>query len=88
MRGTARVGVTRHIHALAASCLCVVVLGGCANQTGSAASTQRVGRATIERYMGEVEPIRLAVNKLLGGADPILEAFHDWSGTKRATCTQ
>jgi hypothetical protein len=27
--------------------------------------------------MGEVEPIRLAVNKLLGGADPILEAFHD-----------
>lgn len=27
--------------------------------------------------MGEVEPIRLAVNKLLGGADPILEAFND-----------
>jgi len=27
--------------------------------------------------MGEVEPIRLAVNKLLGGADPILEALHD-----------
>lgn len=26
--------------------------------------------------MDEVEPIRLAVNKLLGGADPILEAFH------------
>jgi hypothetical protein len=27
--------------------------------------------------MGEVEPIRLAVNKLLGGADPILSAYHD-----------
>jgi len=27
--------------------------------------------------MSEVEPIRLAVNKLLGGADPILEAFHN-----------
>ncbi len=27
--------------------------------------------------MREVEPIRLAVNKLLNGADPILEAFHD-----------
>jgi hypothetical protein len=27
--------------------------------------------------MGEVEPIRLAVNRLLEGADPILEAFHD-----------
>ena len=70
-------GVIRHIHALATSCLCAVALGGCANQTGSAASTQRAERAAIERYMGEVEPIRLAVNKLLGGADPILEAFHD-----------
>jgi hypothetical protein len=27
--------------------------------------------------MGEVEPIRLAVNKLLEGADPTLDAFHD-----------
>jgi hypothetical protein len=52
----------------------MVALVGCGSQTGSAASTQR---AAIERYMGEVEPIRLAVNKLLGGADPILEAFHD-----------
>jgi hypothetical protein len=29
---------------------------------------QRAQRTAIERYMGEVEPIRLAVNKLLGGA--------------------
>lgn len=27
--------------------------------------------------MAEVEPIRLRVNKLLDGADPILEEFHD-----------
>ena len=27
--------------------------------------------------MGEVEPVRLAVNKLLGGADPILSAYHE-----------
>ncbi|HEV7941395.1 MAG TPA: hypothetical protein VGP17_01190 [Solirubrobacteraceae bacterium] len=66
-----------HTRALAASCLCMVALGGCASQTGSLASTQSASRAAIERYMGEVEPIRLAVNKLLGGADPILEAFHD-----------
>jgi hypothetical protein len=32
-------------------------------------------RTEIERYMGEVEPIRLAVNRLLDGADPILHAF-------------
>jgi hypothetical protein len=56
--------------------LCAVALGGCASQIGSA-TTQSAQRAAIERYMGEVEPIRLAVNKLLGGADPILEAFHD-----------
>jgi hypothetical protein len=55
----------------------MVALAGCASQTPSAVSAQRAGREAIERYMGEVEPIRLAVNKLLEGADPILEAFHD-----------
>jgi hypothetical protein len=55
----------------------VVVLGGCESQTGSAASAQRRQRAAIDRYVGEVEPIRLAVNKLLAGADPTLTAFHD-----------
>jgi hypothetical protein len=77
MRGAARAGVTRRPRALAASCLCVVALGGCGSQTGAPARTQRTQRVAIERYLGEVEPIRLAVNKLLGGADPILEAFHD-----------
>jgi hypothetical protein len=79
MRGAAHMGVTRPTcaRALAASCLCAVGLGGCASQTGSVPGTQRAGRAAIERYVGEVEPIRLAVDKLLGGADPILEAFHD-----------
>jgi hypothetical protein len=57
--------------------LCATVLGGCASQTGSAAGTRRAGRVAIERYVGQVEPIRLAVNKLLGRADPILEAFHN-----------
>src|ERR1700728_2297247 len=77
MHGAARVGGSSRPRALAVSCLCAVALGGCASQTPSAATTQHAGRAAIERYMGEVEPIRLAVNKLLGGADPILEAFHD-----------
>jgi hypothetical protein len=77
MLGSARVGVTRHTHALAAGCLCAVALGGCASQTTSAATTQRAQRAAIERYLHEVEPIRLAVNNLLEGADPILSAYHD-----------
>jgi hypothetical protein len=55
----------------------VVALGGCGSKTGSPGGTQRAQRAAIERYMGEVELIRRAVNKLLEGADPILEAFHD-----------
>jgi hypothetical protein len=57
--------------------LCIVALAGCGSQTRSVASTQRAQQAAIERYMGEVEPIRLAVNRLLEGADPILDAFHD-----------
>jgi hypothetical protein len=69
------VGVT-YPRALAAGCVCAVVLGGCGGRSGSA-TTQREQRTAIERYLGEVEPIRLAVNRLLGGADPILEAFHD-----------
>jgi hypothetical protein len=77
MRGAARVGVRSRPRALAAGCLCVVALGGCASQTPSAPGTQRAGRAAIERYLDEVEPIRLAVNNLLEGADPILLAYHD-----------
>ncbi|MGA9284012.1 MAG: hypothetical protein WBV85_01065 [Solirubrobacteraceae bacterium] len=69
--------MTRPTRTLAVGCLCAVALSGCANQTGSATGTRRAQRAAIERYVGEVEPIRLAVNELLEGADPILEAFHD-----------
>lgn len=76
MRGGVLVDWTRP-RALTAIGLCVAALGGCASQTGSAATTRRAQRTPIERYMGAVEPIRLAVNKLLGGADPILEALRD-----------
>jgi hypothetical protein len=85
MRGAARVGVRRRSRprALVAGCMCAVALGGCASQTPSATSTQRAGRAAIERYLSEVEPIRLAVNKLLEGADPILSAYHEHSISPR-----
>jgi hypothetical protein len=73
----ALVGARHRPRALAAGSLCVLALGGCASQSGSPAAAQPAQRAAIERYVGEVEPIRLAVNKLLGGADPTLEAFHD-----------
>jgi hypothetical protein len=31
----------------------------------------------LERYIAQVEPIRLGVNRLLEGADPILSSFHE-----------
>jgi hypothetical protein len=68
-------GITRRTRPLVVSCLCTVALSGCASQASSPPGTRRAGRAEIEHYIGEVEPIRLAVNKLLDGADPILEAF-------------
>ncbi len=52
-------------------------LGGCGGQTPSPTTRQRALRSAIERYLGEVEPIRLAVNKLLRRADPILAAFDE-----------
>jgi hypothetical protein len=56
--------------------LCAVGLAGCA-----AAAQPRSGRtpprAAIETYLRQVEPIRLAVNRLLGEADPIIRAYHD-----------
>jgi hypothetical protein len=45
---------------------------GAHHSRASAAATQR---SQIELYLHEVEPIRLAVNKLLEGADPILGAL-------------
>lgn len=54
-----------------ASGTCGLALCGCGGQ----ASAQSVGSTAIERYIHEVEPIRLSVNKLLEGADPILSAL-------------
>jgi hypothetical protein len=48
----------------------VAALSGCGADAGGGAPS----RAAIERYLHEVEPIRLGVNKLLEGADPILGA--------------
>jgi hypothetical protein len=63
---------------LSASCLCALALAGCAAAHNTSAAQRRgVRRAEIERYIGEVEPIRLAVNALLDRADPILDAYRE-----------
>jgi hypothetical protein len=51
----------------------LVALGGCGGG-GDPSAGDAVSRSAIERYLGEVEPIRLGVNRLLDGADPILAA--------------
>lgn len=68
-----------------ASVLCVVALAGCG---GGSAMTSAPTRAGLERYVGEVEPVRLAVNKLLEGADPILGAFHSHRISSAAAATR
>jgi hypothetical protein len=44
--------------------------------SGGAAGRSSWSRAGLQRYLTQVEPIRLGVNRLLEGADPILSAFH------------
>jgi hypothetical protein len=57
-------------------CLCALALAGCAGGQGvSPAQRGRNRRSAVEGYVGQVEPIRLAVNRLLDGADPILKEF-------------
>jgi hypothetical protein len=51
------------------------VAAGCGGGGSTAASNST--RTGLDRYLRQVEPIRLGVNRLLEGADPILAAFHD-----------
>lgn len=54
----------------------MLALCGCGSHVHSPTDEQRrTQRTAIELYLSEVEPIRLAVNKLLEGADPILSSF-------------
>jgi hypothetical protein len=57
------------------------LLAGCGSGNGggsqsTSANTERT-RAALGRYLHEVEPVRLAVNRLLNGADPIIDGFHE-----------
>jgi hypothetical protein len=62
--------------------VCVaVVLAGCASATPRPETEAQRTRSALEAYLRQVEPIRLAVNRLLNTADPILRADHDGRGT-------
>jgi hypothetical protein len=57
--------------------LVAVTLQSCGGQSTSASASFQRERAALGSYLRQVEPIRLAVNSLLEGADPILSANHD-----------
>lgn len=52
-------------------------LGGCGGHSATASVSPRNERAALTSYLRQVEPIRLAVNRLLEGADPILAEYRD-----------
>lgn len=48
-----------------------IVLAGCGG------GEPRPARGSLSSYLAEVEPIRLRVNRLLDGADPILDGYRE-----------
>jgi hypothetical protein len=60
---------------LAALSLCLL-LAGCGGDAHSRPRGEVSLRTALARYLAQVEPIRLGVNRLLEGADPILRAYH------------
>jgi hypothetical protein len=67
----------RPVRQAAALLLCAVALAGCASSSRPLASTRGSERVALERYLVQIEPLRLGVNRLLEGADPILQTFAD-----------
>jgi hypothetical protein len=66
-----RTTVHRWLPAIGLLCL---LLGGCGGGSGSTAASTQSERRALGGYMRKIEPVRLAVNRLLEGADPILSA--------------
>lgn len=67
----------RHARTLApALALVTAALCGCGGSVQAHASAHDE-RTALVSYLRQVEPIRLAVNRLLEGADPILAAYRD-----------
>jgi hypothetical protein len=55
--------------------LAALIVAGSLTVAGCGHSESRPVRGSLNVYLHEVEPIRLGVNRLLDGADPILSAY-------------
>jgi hypothetical protein len=69
---------------LAAIGLLAAAPAGCGGRARSAEGSPQSKRTALLSYLREIEPIRLAVNRLLKGADPILSAYSRGRLTPRA----
>lgn len=65
--------------------VCVAVLAGCTSAAPRPETEAQRTRSAIGSYLRQVEPIRLAVNRLLNTADPILRAEHEGRATAAQT---
>jgi hypothetical protein len=54
-----------------------LLAGAAITLAGCGGSEPRTARGSLSSYLAEVEPIRLRVNHLLDGADPILEGYRE-----------
>jgi hypothetical protein len=84
--------VVADVRRLAAALIITVLVVGCAS---SASKTQTsdptkagVSASELRDYVAQIEKVRLPVNELLDGADPILEGFHDKTLTPDAAADQ
>ena len=59
----------------------VVIAATALTATGASTGSAPVAGGTLRSYLHQVEPIRLGVNDLLEGADPILESYRDHQST-------
>ncbi len=60
---------------LTALLLAAVAFGGCGGGSARTAGSAAAERSALVAYLRQVEPIRLAVNRLLEDADPILSSY-------------
>jgi hypothetical protein len=58
---------------------CSLSLIACGGGSGASTRQRRLDRerGALGHYLQQVEPVRLAVNRLLNGADPILDGFRE-----------
>jgi hypothetical protein len=72
--GRARASILARVGVLA---MVAVAAGGCGAGAGSPQPSAAKQRTALAGYLRQIEPLRLAVNRLLEGADPILSAAHE-----------